>query len=70
MMPAETMRAAADRLREPPTSPLARLLADWLDSAATDAEEIGPDFRAERVAAAILCQPDPYPNAPAPARAS
>lgn len=69
MSAADTMRAAADRMRTVDTA-FAQRLADWLDSAATDAEEIGPDFRAERVAAAILCHPDPYPDAQAPARAS
>jgi hypothetical protein len=32
-------------------------LADWLDSAAVDAEQIGCDYRATNVARAILGQP-------------
>jgi hypothetical protein len=59
--PAETMRAAAARLRDPyrcNSDPRAdRTLADWLDAAARDAEEVGPDYRAERVAAAVLGVP-------------
>lgn len=70
MSAADTMRAAANYLRDRTEAVFLARLADWLDSAANDAEEIGPDFRAERVAAAILCYPDPYPDAQAPARAS
>lgn len=34
--------------------PVALALADWLDSAAVDAEQIGPDHRALAVARALL----------------
>jgi len=66
MKPADELRTAADKLRQmrfptamTATSNTAALigarlpLADWLDSAAIDAEQIGPDPHALAVARAI-----------------
>jgi hypothetical protein len=64
--PADELRAAAFQLRNPFHAPglklvvdadLAMPLADWLDSAAEDAEQIGADFRGLAVARAINAQP-------------
>jgi hypothetical protein len=72
--PAATMRRAADRLRrygfgpDMPFLPIEEPLADWLEDAANDAEVIGPDRRAERVAAVILGLADPWPAAKPPRR--
>jgi DNA-directed RNA polymerase specialized sigma24 family protein len=66
--PAVTMRRAADHIRGLGVDVVYERLADLLDDAANDAEEVGPSAYAERAAAALLGLPDPYPRLRPPAR--
>lgn len=62
-MSADLFRRAAKELRSPISRYFDRAakaaLAEWLDSAAVDAETIGPDQFAVRVARAILREEEP-----------
>jgi hypothetical protein len=64
LSPVETLRAAVAELRENPewaydvVNDVAEPLADWLDDAAREAREIGPNHRAVAVARVLLGVPD------------
>ena len=55
MSPVELLQAAAAKvLADGVPDGAVELLADWLEGAALEAQEIGADFRAERFAKALL----------------
>lgn len=66
--PAATMRRAADHIRGLGVDVVYDRLADWLDDAANEADLIGPSVYAEKTAAAVLGEPDPYPLIGPPSR--